>query len=100
MYGSNVQDAAEQVWLTIPAKRRRQPSTTKKAIGSAIGQEIENHETLDHVVRHLSSVVTAYYRSPEGEGEFYVYPARFFDEERYKEAEESWNGREKVRSAL
>ena len=52
------------------------------------------------MVRHLSSVVTAYYRSPEGEGEFYVYPARFFDEERYKEAEESWNGREKVRSAL
>ena len=100
MYGSNVQDAAEQVWLTIPAKRRRQPSTTKKAIGLAIGQEIENHETLDEVVRHLSGVVTAYYRSPEGEGEFYVYPAKFFDEQRYLEPSEAWNGREKARNGL
>ena len=100
MYGSNVVEAAEQVWLRIPAKRRRQPSTTKKAIEAAIGEEIGNHETLDHVVQHLGGTVSSYYRSPEGEGEFYVYPARFFDEERYKEPVESWNGREKARNGL
>ncbi len=100
MYGSNVQDAAEQVWLTIPAKRRRQPSTTKKAIQVAIGQEIEDYDNLDDVVRHLSDSVSAYYRSPEGEGGYYVYPAKFFDEERYKEAKEAWNGREKARNGL
>ena len=100
VYGSNLEEASDRVFVSIPAKRRRQPSTARRAIQHAIGREIGNHESVDHAVRYFTERATVYYNSPEGSGEFWVYPAKFFDDERYLEPTEAWNGREKARNGL
>lgn len=88
------------MFVSIPARSRRQPSTARKAIQNAIAREIENHATVDDAVRYFTERATVYYNSPEGAGEFFVYPAKFFDDERYNEPTEAWNGREKARNGL
>ena len=103
VFGKDLNAAAEVVYKGIPASRRKQPSTTKASIRQAIVRECENGESRDigEAATKLQSLASQYYKqSPEGTGEFFVYPARFFDEERYTEPSESWNGREKARSGL
>jgi|TARA_R110000824_G_scaffold1991_4_gene9725 hypothetical protein len=102
VFGKDIEAAVDVVYKSIPSSRRKQPSTAKSAIKSAIIRKCESGEgDIGAAAFELVETVGVYYKkSVEGTGEFFVYPARWFNEERYNESEDSWNGREKARSGL
>jgi len=89
-------EEAEAIWRAIPKKRRRQPSTAKLEIARALHGLCErSHTETASAVGYLKERITAYYRSVEGAGEFFCYPARWLTEERWEEDDTAWDGRKK-----